>query len=198
MTGPGEGGSIRQRRQGPPRGCPRRVMTVVSPFAAPSTRADNVALATRGCIVRIIASGTNVVTVACGTASGNRRGREPVKSETVCSSAMAPATGANWEACAVGGARRVLRVRPPAHQSPNVCVRPSWSHPDGFLPARGALVPVRRRPNRCRRSEPSDATITTTRLGATTTPPATSDFWPQALRCQPVERNALARGASPA
>ena len=54
------------------RGCPRRVMTAVSPFAVPSTRADSVALASRRCIVRMIPSGINVVTIACGTASGNR------------------------------------------------------------------------------------------------------------------------------
>jgi putative transposase len=68
----------------------------------------------------------------------------------------------------------------------------------GFHQARPVLAAVWSRPDwRCR-SGLINATPAGMRSIATSTPPAISNIWPQALRCQPVERNALARSASPA
>jgi len=76
--------------------------------------------------------------------------------------------------------------------------RPSWSRIAGFHRARLVLAAVRSRPNWLCRRDTTIATLVASRHLVTSTPRSTLDVWPQALRCQPVERNALARCASPA
>ena len=101
------------------RACPCRVMTAVSPFAAPSTRADSVALASRSCTVRMTPSRTDAVTLARGAAPGNRRRRPDQRESTrrACSSRAARSRSFGGGGAATAPKKRIASPRASARVS---------------------------------------------------------------------------------
>src|SRR6516164_8322782 len=75
----------------------------------------------------------------------------------------------------------------------SVAARLSLSRTGGLLQARDALAAVCSRPNWICRNGVSVALHAVLRRIVTGTPLKTLKIWPQVLRCQPVERNVLAR-----
>ena len=75
----------------------------------------------------------------------------------------------------------------------SVPARLSLSQTGGLLQARDALAAVRSRPNWICHNGASVALHAVLRRIVIGTPLKTLKIWPQVLRCQPVERNALAR-----